>query len=215
VLTGFDIFAGLVLLISGLVGYARGATREVTTVIAFLLAVAIAVVGLRFTGPIARQFIHTAWIANAAAGLGVFIAAYIGLRLIGGALTRGVRRTAVLSALDRLLGFGVGLVRGLVVLGVFALLINAATPPERKPAWFLNAKLHPLATAAADGLKALAPKGLAVANRVAPSMREAVDGGDETGEGAAGPAPGRAKVHRRGYTDEQRKSLDDLVEKSR
>jgi membrane protein required for colicin V production len=215
-LTGFDILAGLVLLVSGLVGYARGATREVTTVIAFLLAVAAAVIGLRFTSPIARHFIHTPWMANAAAALALFIVAYIAFRMVGGALTRSVRQTATLSGVDRVLGFGIGLIRGLVVLGAFALLIDAATPPERKPAWFLTARLYPLARASGAALEALAPKGLEVAHSVAPVIHDAVDGVDDT----ASPSPAQpgarpARPHPRGYSDDQRKSLDDLVEKSR
>src|SRR5665213_2939658 len=80
----FDYIAGAVLLVSGLIGFARGATREVTTVIAFVLAAIVAVFALRFTGPIARHAIHTAWIANTAAILILFILAYIVLRMIGG-----------------------------------------------------------------------------------------------------------------------------------
>jgi len=215
-LTGFDILAGLVLLVSGLVGYARGATREVTTVIAFLLAVAAAVIGLRFTGPIARHFIHTSWMANAAAALTLFIVAYIALRMVGGALTRSVRQTATLSGLDRVLGFGIGLVRALVILGAFALLIDAATPPERKPDWFLTARLYPLARASGAVLEALAPKGLAVANSVAPAIHDAV----RDANGADAPPPARpaarsARGRSPGYSADQRKSLDDLVEKTR
>ena len=74
--------------------------------------------GLRFTGPVARHFIATPWMANTAAVLILFIAAYIVLRVIGGAITRTVRQTDALSSLDRILGLGVGLVRGLVVIGV-------------------------------------------------------------------------------------------------
>jgi len=204
--TLFDLGAGLVLLVSGIFGYARGATREVTTAIAFVLAIVAAVLALRFTGPIAGHSIHTVWMANAAAVLIVFIFAYVVLRLIGGALTRRVRQTAALSGLDRALGFAIGVVRGLVVIGAFALLIEAATPAERRPAWIVGAKLYPLASQAGAALKSLAPRGLNAAHAVAPEI--------------TGPAPGdtppqRKLSHGRGYSLHERKSLDDLVEKSR
>ena len=79
-MTLFDILAGAVLAVSGLIGFARGATREVTTVIAFVLAAVIAVFSLRFTGAIAQHFIATPWMANAAA-----IRAYekVGFRAVG------------------------------------------------------------------------------------------------------------------------------------
>ena len=209
-MTIFDILAGLVLLISGGVGYARGATREVTTVIAFVLAAVIAVFGLRVTGPIAQHVIATVWMANTAAILVLFMVAYIVLRLIGGALTRGVRQT-VLSGFDRALGFAIGLVRGLVVIGAFALIINAATPPQRMPAWMTRAKLYPLANAAGAALRAFAPAGFKVAHDVAPVVEHAVT---DTAAPPAGAAP-PADAAGRGYSSGQRKALDDLVEKTR
>ncbi|MDQ2860774.1 MAG: CvpA family protein [Pseudomonadota bacterium] len=194
-LTQFDIVAGLVLAVSGLIGLARGATREVTTVIAFVLAAITAVFGLRFTGPLARHFIATPWIANTVAILIVFVIVYIVLRMIGGRLTHGVRQT-ILSGFDRALGFAIGLVRGLVVIGLFTLLINAATP-DRMPAWITRAKLYPLANVAGGALRAFAPQGFKVAHDVATGAEQAVTS------------------VRRGETDAQRKSMDDLVEKSR
>ncbi len=208
----FDYIAGAVLLVSGLMGFARGATREITTVIAFVLAAVVAVFALRFTGPIARHAIHTPWIANTAAILILFILAYIVLRMIGGALTRTVRQTA-LSGLDRGLGFAIGLVRGLVVIGVFALLINAATPPERMPSWITGARIYPLAEAAGAVLRTFAPKGLKVARGVAPAMTEAVTG--ETPPPTTAPKPARGRPGLHGYSDDQRRALDALVEKSR
>jgi membrane protein required for colicin V production len=183
--TTFDYAAGLLLLVSGLFGFARGATHEITTVLALVAASILAVAALRFTGPLALHAIHTPWLAKAAAVLLTFIVVYIVLRMIGGALTRGVKQTS-LSGLDRMLGFGVGLVRALVALGGFILLIDAATPPERMPAWITGAKLYPLAAAAGGALRAFAPQGLKVARDVAPSLAD-----DVTGNSPAATAAGR------------------------
>ncbi len=190
-MTLFDILAGAVLAVSGLIGFARGATREVTTVIAFVLAAVIAVFSLRFTGALARHFIATPWMANAAAILVVFVIAYIVLRLIGGRLTGGVRQT-VLSGFDRALGFAIGLVRGLAVIGVAVLLIHAAMPPERTPPWIAKARLYPLANAAGGALRAFAPQGFKTAHDMAEGAARAVTSGGETAA--------------------QRKSMDDLVQ---
>ena len=168
-MTAFDYAAGLLLLVSGLFGFARGATHEITTVVALVVASIVAVAALRFTGPLALHLIHTPWLAKVAAVLLTFIVVYIILRMIGGALTHGVRQTS-LSGLDRLLGLGVGLVRALVAMGGFILLIDAATPPERMPAWITGAKLYPLASAAGAALRTFAPRGL----KVAPSLADVV-----------------------------------------
>jgi membrane protein required for colicin V production len=215
-MTLFDLIVGLALAASGLIGYVRGATREVTTVIALILAAMISVVGLRFTGPIAGHFIATPWMAHLAALLALFVAAYIVLRLIGGALTRGVQRTG-LSGLDRTLGLAIGLVRGLIVIGAFMLLIDAATPPERMPAWIIRARLYPLADASGALLRAFAPQGWKLASDVAPRIGQAIVAAptDSAAAGAPADRPKSPPGSDSGYTDSQRKALDVLVEKSR
>ena len=203
-MTLFDVAVILVLLASGIIAFIRGATREVTTVLAFFAAVVVALLGLRFTGPLARHAISTPWIANTAAVLLLFIAAYIVFRVIAGAITRRVRQTETLSSLDRILGLGIGIVRGAVLVGAFTLLINASTPEERMPAWISKAKTYPAATRVADLLKALAPEGMRMAHSVGPAVQDAVQG--------PGAPPTKTGP---GYNQDQRKSLDDLVEKSR
>src|ERR1700757_2835271 len=73
---------------------------------------------------------HPAGLASPAGMAVVFLAAYIVLRLIGGFLTRGVRESG-LSGLDRVLGLTLGLGRGLVALGAFALLLGAFVPAKQ------------------------------------------------------------------------------------
>ena len=146
-MTGFDLFTGAILLVSGLIGFVRGATRELTTAIAFVLAVAAAIFLLRFSAPVAHHFIHTVWLARVAAIVVVFLVTYVVVRLAGGQLTRGVRQTA-LSGLDRVAGLAIGLARGVVIVGVMVLLITVATPHERLPSWLTHARAYPLASAA-------------------------------------------------------------------
>jgi membrane protein required for colicin V production len=167
--TIFDYGAVFVLMISGIAGLVRGATREISTVVALVVSAILAVAAIPLSEPVARHFIATAWMAKTAAVLSVFILGYIILRMIGAALTRGVRQTS-LSGLDRLLGLGIGVVRAMVVLGGFVLLMNAATPPERLPGWISHAQLYPLASATGATLRTFAPQGLKVARRMAPAL---------------------------------------------
>ena len=202
-MTVFDLIAILVLAISGAVGFLRGGAREVVTVLALVLAIAIAVLALRFVGPLARRLMHPEILANAAAVLGVFVLAYALLWMAGRALTKGVRQAEALSGLDRAAGVGFGLMRALVALGVFYLLVNLATPPERAPHWIKDAALYPLAGAAGHVLMALAPRGEAMAGKVAPALERAL--ADDASDASSGS----------GYDDRSRKSVDDLVERTR
>lgn len=188
-MTVYDLIALAVLAVSAALGYVRGGAREVVTVIAFILAIVVAMLALRVSGPIAHHAIHTRFLANAAAILVVFAIVYAILRLIGWRLI--IRRIpgADASRTDRLLGIIFGLVRGVVALGVLFLLFTVATPPERTPHWVTRAAFYPLSRTAGHVLIALAPEGSAVAQKV-------VGGG-------------------KGYDAASRKSVDDLVEKTR
>jgi membrane protein required for colicin V production len=200
-LTGFDILAGAILLVSGLVGFVRGATREVVTVTAFIVAVAVSILALRITGPLAAHFIHIHWLARTAALIGGFLAVYVAVRLAGGVLSRGVRQS-VLSGPDRLLGAAIGLARGVVVVGVVVLAIRAATPPERLPGWYTHATVYPVANAAGGALQALAPQGMSLIRRAAPEVESAMNADD-------------GETQPKGYSDAERGALNVLVEKSR
>lgn len=182
-MTQFDLIAILILAISGLIGFARGAMRELTTVVAFVLAVAIALLSLRLTGPFARHLLHPAWVANVAALLAGFLVSYIAIRIVGAGLTRSVHEVHALGGVDRIVGLGIGLIRGFVILGVFQMVFSAATPRERMPQWISQAALYPAASDTAQALKALEPGGLAVAGKLAPTLKEAVteDGQDDNG----------------------------------
>jgi membrane protein required for colicin V production len=173
-LTTFDLIVLGVFAVSALIGLARGATRELTTMFAFVAAAVLALVARRFTSPLARHVIHAHWLADAVAVLAVFIALYVVLRLLGGVMTRGVRST-VLSGPDRLGGVVVGAVRAWVVVGGLTLLLDAVTPIARMPPWITGARTYPLVTAAAGSLRALAPQGMKFAKAALPAIGHAGD----------------------------------------
>ena len=181
-MTQFDLIALLILGASCLIGFARGALRELTTLVAFVLAAAIALVSLRLTGPLARHWLHPAWLGNLVALVAGFLASYLAIRLAGAALSRSVHEVHALGWIDRAAGVGIGLIRGFMLLGVFQMLLDAATPRERMPQGISHAALAPAAPASAKALKALEPGGLALAGKLAPALKQAVtDDGDDRG----------------------------------
>ncbi len=203
-LTQFDFIAGPLLIVSALIGFSRGATKELMTVLAFLFAAIMAVFSLRFTAPLGRSLIDPDWAGVGIALLVVFGLAYIALRLLGGGLERRIHETQAMGVLDRTVGTGFGLLRALVLLGGFSLLFNMATPRDTAPRWVTDAMLYPAAEASGRVLKAFAPNGFAVARTVAPAVEKAVR------DGAAAPKPGE-----KGYRAADRDAVDDLVEKTR
>ena len=172
-MTLFDLIVLVLLGVSGLVGFIRGATRELITVISFVVAALAAVFLLRFTGPIARRAVDPDWAGNGVAIMLVFLAVYILLRVFGASLTKRIHQMQALGTVDRVAGIGVGLVRALVLIGVFHLVFHAATPPERLPAWMTDAAAYPLSSAAARGVSVLAREGAGRADGLGPAIREA------------------------------------------
>ena len=181
-MTLFDLVVVILLLVSGLVGFVRGATRELITVLAFLGGALAAVFALRFTGPIARAAINPEWAGNAVAILIVFLAVYILLRVVGANLTKRIHQTKALGSVDRFAGIAVGAVRALVLIGVFHLVFHAATPAERLPTWMTESASYPLSGAAAAGLKVVAREGAEKTDGLAPALRDAVVDGRSPGD---------------------------------
>ena len=203
----FDIIILTVLVVSAAVGFFRGASREMLTILAFVAAALGALYGLRYTGPIARKAIDPDWAGTVSAAVLVFLAIYIILRLLGAGLARRIQATQGLGLLDRSIGLGFGLIRALILLGACNLAFNAATPPERAPKWMVGAALYPMTSAAARVLKSFAPRGLDMADRFKPALTEAVHDGSVNGPRDFGGAGG--------YDARERGHIDDLVEKSR
>jgi membrane protein required for colicin V production len=174
----FDLAAGLLLAVSALVGWFRGGAREVAAVAALIIAAIAALYALRYSGPVARHAIHTPWLANIAAILIVFSAAYILLRVAASALSRRLHRTRGLGEVDHIAGAGFGLARALVILGLVNLTLTAVTPPDRMPEWISGAMLYPLSAVSARALKSFAPQGAKLAHDMAPVVGHAVAGGE-------------------------------------
>jgi membrane protein required for colicin V production len=210
-LTLFDIIALSILGVSALVGFARGALREVTTVVAFIAAAYAAVFGLHFLGPLARHEVRPAWLANAIALLVLFLVVYIALRVISSGLTRSLHSTSGLGALDRAIGGGFGLVRGLVALGLINLGLHMAPAAAGAPVWITQAKLYPLSQTCADVVRAVAPRGTQIAHRLTPDLATAVNTTDDDEDASSG---GGQSAEKR-YDQKAGKGLDDVAEKLR
>jgi len=204
VLTQFDFIAGPLLLVSAIIGFTRGATKELMTVLAFLVAAILAVFALRFTAPAGKALIDPDWAGVGLSLLFVFGLSYIALRLLGATLERRIHETQTMGLLDRAVGTGFGLVRAMVLLGAFSLLFHMATPAETAPRWVTGAMFYPLTEASGRILKAFAPNGFDVARVVAPRLEKAVR------DSVTAPKPGE-----KGYEADERDAVDDLVEKTR
>jgi membrane protein required for colicin V production len=175
-LTQFDLIVLGLLLLSAVVGFARGALREIVAMVALIVGALAAIAALPMTSPIAHKFTHSTWLAAVAALIVVFCLVYMIVRLLGAGLAHGVHRTDFMGLLDRTAGLVIGVVRGLAALGVLYLMFNAATPEELRPHWITGAMTWPLAQASGQTLADLTPRGLDMAGKLKPRIEQAFHG---------------------------------------
>ena len=206
-MSAFDAIILAILVASAGLGFMRGATREMISVIALLVAAVAALYGLKFSGPIGRALVNPDWLGTVVAAVGSFFVVYFILQWLGDSFAKGIQKIQVLGLLDRSVGLGFGLVRAFVFLGACNLAFNAATPPDLRPAWLDKSTFYPMTASAGALLKSLAPKGLDLAGRLKPVLEGAVRDGSANPERDSGGSEG--------YDARNRDGIDDLVEKSR
>lgn len=156
-MTGFDAFAILVILASAAAGWVRGGTREIITLLSFVLAAFLALVALPLTAPIGRTLINPDWAGSITAAIASFLIVYFGIRIFGSILSKRAQAHPTLGGIDRLLGILVGSGRALVLLGAIHLVIVAAMPGERTPTWLSEAMLRPVSAGAARAIQIILP----------------------------------------------------------
>lgn len=170
-MTGYDLFAVVVIVFSALAGWVRGGAREIITFLSFILAAFIALIALPVTGPIARGIFDPDWVGTVLAAVLSFFAVYFGVRLIGTMLGRSLRHSA-LSGFDRALGVLFGSFRAFVLLGVIHLVVFASSTPNPPPTWLTGALTYPLSASAARLIQAILPDIGRAADQVTPRVIE-------------------------------------------
>jgi membrane protein required for colicin V production len=188
-LTLFDIVAGLLVLVSAMIGFSRGAVREVVTLVSFTLAAMAAVFLLPLSNPIAHALVQPAWASKVVAIAVIFVVAYIALRIAGASIAAALHRQATLGALDRTMGFVLGAGRGLVALGLFCLVFGAVTPPFLQPPWIVGGPLYGVGRASGALIASLAPSGLRAVGGFGRVIKDEVSA-DTDGSSESGASPG-------------------------
>lgn len=186
-MTGFDIVAIVVILISAAAGWVRGGTREIITLISFVLAAFIALVALPVTAPIGRGLIDPDWAGSIAAAIVSFLLIYFGIRLFGSILSKRAQAHPQLGGIDRIAGVVIGSARALMLLGAIHLVVIAALPGERTPAWLRDAAVRPATAAAARVIQFILPGIGRGADALTPMVTSSVSKGFSNDEALPSP----------------------------
>lgn len=145
-----------VVLISAILAYSRGFTREVFTLAVWVLAAFAALNFYPVVEPFIRDFKDmgdlTPWIAIVIA----FVLALIILSIIGSAITSLIRNSG-LGIIDKGLGFLFGAARGLVLLAIVWILFDSANPATLQADVIQNSRGAVIVSDTAAALREAAP----------------------------------------------------------
>ncbi len=127
----FDYVVLGVILLSGLLALMRGLIREVFSLVAWIGAFIAATQYYPLAEPWTQRYLHKSpEIATQAAGVVVFVIAFVLLSVTGALIAKLIIRGGTLTAIDRSLGFIFGIIRGVVIVSIVYLLLTTILWPD-------------------------------------------------------------------------------------
>jgi membrane protein required for colicin V production len=151
-----DIVLLLVLVGSIVTSFSTGLAREIVGLVSMIAALVLAIWFYGTAGSFLQPYVSSPGIANFCGFLIVFCGV-IALGAILGRLLRRMMKVAGLSFVDRLLGAGFGIVRGLLIAIALVLALLAFTPGKAPPNAVVHSKVAPYVIDAARVCAAVAP----------------------------------------------------------
>lgn len=180
-MTGFDYVVLLIVGIAAIGGFMRGFVEEILS----LSAWAASIVAIRFAHAPLTEFLAAKMPTETGAGVLAFtillLIPYFAVRIFAQRLGNA-SRNSLLGPIDRVLGFGFGAIKGLlVVVFGFSLLVlgyDVVWGPGGRPEWISLARTYPLVNASSEALVTL----------IAERRHEAIRAEDEDEDGSPAPA---------------------------
>ncbi|WP_439534181.1 CvpA family protein [Polymorphobacter sp.] len=202
-LTSFDVVVLALVALTGIMGLARGFVGELVSLGAWVAGV----LAVRFfhveAKALAQTMVTDETAAAALALVGLFVGAFLLVRIVGGMVSQ-TTRASVVGPIDRLLGLGFGLAKGVVAAVLLFLLANMAVEmmgPQPSPQlWLKEARTAPVLAILSRALVDFVDE----QRRVDSDMAEAQD--PHAGFGAP------ARNGGQGYDRRQRSALDKLLD---
>ncbi len=148
----FDLIILAIVLLSAVVGLVQGFLKEITSLVTWVLAIWLAwhyapVLEPHLGGALSDEP-YGIWVARAI----VFVVVLVAGAIVGYLLDRFVRMS-LFSGLDRMLGFLLGFVRGVVIVALIIILAQSARLDGE--GWYQRSKLVPALTPVASLLRAV------------------------------------------------------------
>jgi membrane protein required for colicin V production len=156
-MNSFDAVVYVGLVIAVITGFNAGLLRSAVTILAYLIAMPIAVWAVSLVSPQIEGKLGSPFTQNSLLLFGIFLAVGIVLgKLMRMALDETIGPRAGLG--DRLAGAALGAVRVGLVAITLVLIFDSLVPSDRQPAYLAGSQLRPLLSAAGQkGFRSLPP----------------------------------------------------------
>ena len=157
-MSALDIFVFLLLVGGAAVGFVRGFVHEVISLLAWIVAIAmLKLFHTQLWTGLTGTFGSTPAAAAVLAFAILFIPSFLIVKLLARSIGGKTRRSPVLGPVDRVLGGGFGMLKGLLGATLFFLLANLATdmvygPQADRPEWMTRSRTFPLLNASGRGI---------------------------------------------------------------
>jgi membrane protein required for colicin V production len=155
-MTGFDIGVFVLVGLGAITGFLRGFVQEVLALCAWLVALvaihyAHGAVTVMLEGYVGDRFGASAVLAFAL----LLLVPYVLVRSVAGHLGRA-SRSSLLGPVDRVIGFGFGAVKGMLIavvgFSIVALGYDTVWGVNGRPDWITQSRTYPFINASSDGL---------------------------------------------------------------
>jgi membrane protein required for colicin V production len=165
-MNSFDAVVCLALVVAAVAGFNAGFLRSLVTILAYLVAMPIAVWVMSLVFPATGGDPSASSAQRSLLLFGIFLVAGIALgKMMRMALDEAIGPSAGIG--DRLAGALLGAVRVGLVAITLVLIFDQLVPPDRQPAYLIGSKLRPLLSAAGQkGFKSLPPEVTATIDRL-------------------------------------------------
>ena len=156
-LNNLDVVFLVIVGVSALVAIARGVTKELLSIIGWVLAGVSVYYLLPVVDPIMKKYIASEVLSGLVSCMVILIMFCIFWVLAADKISTQIRFSK-LSALDRILGFIFGIFRGVVIVVLLQIMISSLIPEESQKGVFAESRYFKLAGDAAGPIKGLIPE---------------------------------------------------------
>lgn len=146
-------------LISALIAFARGLTREILGLVSWTGAIVLALLSLPAVRHIARSYIKNPLFADSLTLIASFLALLVAFSILSHILSGYVKESGI-GGLDRVLGLAFGVLRAAVILGIVEICLSIFIGRDHYPPSVRDAKFTPVIIHFSNGLKTLFPQSI-------------------------------------------------------